>query len=176
MHYVTFYNAIRQWFLQGPGGRMKTLKLLYRTIPLLIAASYIGCGFFVLLREHNLKLLCCYLVIPASFFAAASIFRKCFNRPRPYEDRQTADGRESRIVPLIPKNKSGASFPSRHTLSAALIATACMFVSVPIGICCVILTTILGITRVLAGVHYPSDVICAMGIGYLSCVCYFLGL
>ena len=47
-----------------------------------------------------------YVLIPASGFVILSLFRKKINHPRPYE---TWD-----ICPLLEKDSSGQSMPSRH--------------------------------------------------------------
>ena len=47
-----------------------------------------------------------YLLIPASGFVILSLFRKKINHPRPYETWG--------ISPLLEKDSSGQSMPSRH--------------------------------------------------------------
>ncbi|MCH5303644.1 MAG: phosphatase PAP2 family protein [Ruminococcus sp.] len=91
------------------------------------------------------------LVAPAVVFLSVTALRKIINRPRPYE--------ALKINPLIKKNTVGQSFPSRHSASVFIIAIVCY----PINICLGVALTIVGITicisRILAGVHYISDVL-----------------
>lgn len=57
--------------------------------------------------------------------------------------------------------------PSRHTACAFIIAMAFMYVSIPLGIAYLIISTLIMISRVLAGVHFISDVIAGMAISLL---------
>ena len=98
-----------------------------------------------------------YVLIPATGFVILSLFRKKINHPRPYE---TWD-----ISPLLEKDSSGQSMPSRHVFSATIISMACLHVSLPVGLACLLFSALLGLVRVLGGVHYPKDVLVAWGLG-----------
>ena len=98
-----------------------------------------------------------YVLIPASGFVILSLFRKKINHPRPYE---TWD-----ICPLLDKDSSGRSMPSRHVFSATIISMACLHASLPVGLACLLFSALLGLVRVLGGVHYPKDVLVAWGLG-----------
>ena len=104
-----------------------------------------------------------YIIWPACAFAVLSVLRHLVNRPRPYElYRQTA---------VFQRGKQGASFPSRHVFSLALIATL-WFDLWPIGALFLwVATAVLAGVRVCAGVHYVSDVcvgaLCGAGAGIL---------
>lgn len=104
-----------------------------------------------------------YVLIPASGFVILSLFRKKINHPRPYE---TWD-----ISPLLEKDSSGQSMPSRHVFSATIISMACLHASLPVGLACLLFSALLGLVRVLGGVHYPKDVLvgyaCGLVWGYL---------
>ncbi len=93
------------------------------------------------------------LLVPASGFAALTVVRKAVNAPRPYEVFDTP--------PVIAKDTSGKSFPSRHVFSIFVIGTAFLF-------CCPLpwagwavfaLGVCLAVVRVVSGVHFPKDVI-----------------
>ena len=98
-----------------------------------------------------------YLFIPASGFVILSLFRKKINHPRPYE---TWD-----ICPLLEKDSSGQSMPSRHVFSATIISMACLHASLPVGLACLLFSALLGLVRVLGGVHYPKDVLVGYACG-----------
>lgn len=100
------------------------------------------------------------LLTTAISFIFVSVFRKIFNRKRPYETFG--------VAPVIPKNKKGNSFPSRHVFSAFVIAMACLYVNISLGILVMIVAIAIAVLRVLGGVHYPSDVIAGGVIGILS--------
>lgn len=100
------------------------------------------------------------LIVPAVGFVLLSIYRAKVNAPRPYEVFDTP--------PLVPKNTRGNSFPSRHVFSAFIIATSAVQFFPVLGVILYICGVLLAVTRVLAGVHFPKDVIAgaAVGIGF----------
>ena len=107
-----------------------------------------------------------YLFIPASGFVILSLFRKKINHPRPYE---TWD-----ISPLLDKDSSGQSMPSRHVFSATIISMACLHASLPVGLTCLLFSALLGLVRVLGGVHYPKDVLVGYAYGLVWGFLFFL--
>lgn len=156
--YKQKYEPIRCWFLQS-GQRLKALRVIYKTVPLIIAAIYTALGAYLFIhRDYRLA---GFIGVPAVVFAAVSVIRRAVNKKRPYEG-------EKAIVPLIAKDKRGRSFPSRHALSAALIASSCLLINIYIGLFIAALSIVVAVTRVIAGVHYPSDVICGLFIGYAA--------
>lgn len=100
-----------------------------------------------------------FIIVPAFSFLFVSIFRKMIHKPRPYEVHD--------IKPLIPREKSGDSFPSRHVFSIFLIAAiwfaVCPYVSVFLFLCGICL----GFLRVIGGVHFPQDVVFGAILGVL---------
>ena len=98
-----------------------------------------------------------FIWIPASGFVLFSLFRHWVNVPRPYEKWD--------IQPLLEKNSSGHSFPSRHVFSATIISMCVCQLSLPLGMCSMLLSLLLALVRVLGGVHYPKDVLVAWGLG-----------
>ena len=100
------------------------------------------------------------ILVPLDGFIAVSVFRYIVNRPRPYE--------KFNLPPVIPKDTSGKSFPSRHVFSAFIIAFT-VLISAPfasplcfVGIIMVLLAVVIAVVRVISGVHYISDVIGAL--------------
>lgn len=99
------------------------------------------------------------LLIPAIGFCLLTLLRKAVNAPRPYEVFE--------VEPVIPKSTTGLSFPSRHTFSIFVIATT-MLVCSPVagvGVVALCLACVLGVLRVVGGVHFPRDVIAAVLLG-----------
>lgn len=99
------------------------------------------------------------ILVPAISFVALSIFRAILNWPRPYEMFD--------IPPVLKKDSSGRSFPSRHVFSVFVIAAtlACRFPR--IGLAVAVIGFILAVIRVIGGVHSPRDVIVGAAIGVL---------
>ena len=132
------------------------MPMIYLT---LLATTYLQEG----LGEQALI----YVFVPASGFVILSLLRKKINAPRPYE--------EWGIKPLLDRDSPGQSMPSRHVFSASIISMACLHASLSVGLILLILSAILGLVRVLGGVHYPKDVvvgyICALVWGVLFFLC-----
>ena len=107
-----------------------------------------------------------YLLIPATGFVILSLFRKKINHPRPYETWN--------ISPLLDKDSSGQSMPSRHVFSATIISMVCLHASLPVGLACLLFSALLGLVRVLGGVHYPKDVLVGYAGGLVWGFLFFL--
>lgn len=97
------------------------------------------------------------LFVPASCFILASEVRILIARKRPYEQ----DG----VVPLKHKTTKGKSFPSRHVVSAFVIATVILRYLPWAGVSLLTLGAVLAYTRFAEGVHYPSDLLFGAAFG-----------
>lgn len=100
------------------------------------------------------------LIVTCVVFVSGTALRAAINRPRPYETLG--------VPPLFPKDTVGKSMPSRHSFSAAVIAAAAWAVCPPLGIAGAVLALLIAVTRVLSGVHYPSDVLAGLAFGGLA--------
>ncbi|MDD6797336.1 MAG: phosphatase PAP2 family protein [Clostridia bacterium] len=156
--YKAMYEPVRLWF-EKDRRRVTILKFFYKAVPLVIAAIYILIAAWLLLNA-DLRL-AVFIGVPCAVFFIVSLIRKLFDRERPYEG-------ENAVIPVIAKDKKGQSFPSRHALSAALIAAACIYINLYVGVAVFVLSLLVAVTRVLAGVHYPSDVIAGLSVGYIA--------
>lgn len=107
-----------------------------------------------------------YIMVPAVGFVLLTIVRKWINQPRPYETWG--------IVPLLDKDSSGNSMPSRHVFSATIISMACLHASLPAGLVLLFSSALLGLVRVLGGVHYPKDVLVGYTCGLLWGILFFM--
>ena len=121
------------------------MPIVYLT---LLATAYFQEGFG--------KQILIYVFIPATGFVILSFLRKRINAPRPYEEWD--------IKPLLDRDSPGQSMPSRHVFSATIISMACLHASLSLGIILLVLSALLGLVRVLGGVHFPKDVV-------LGCIC-----
>ena len=131
------------------------MPIVYLT---LLATTYIqeGLGKQVLI----------YVFVPATGFVILSFLRKKINAPRPYE--------EWTIKPLLDRDSPGQSMPSRHVFSATIISMACLHASLSVGVILLVLSALLGLVRVLGGVHYPKDVVVGYICGLVWGVIFFL--
>ncbi len=159
-NYVTLYNKNAAFFHARP--RLKKGLLLFnRFAPYLFATGYAGLLGWAIFKASP-KELAFLLFTPACALLAVTLLRLLFNRARPY------DGEGAGIVPLQEKRGQGASFPSRHLASAAVLS-ACFFPFLPLaGALGVLLTVGLGYARFAIGWHYPSDLFAGFFLG-LAC-------
>ncbi|VPD62808.1 membrane-associated phospholipid phosphatase [Streptococcus pneumoniae] len=107
-----------------------------------------------------------YVFIPAAGFVILSLLRKKINAPRPYEEWD--------IKPLLDRDSPGQSMPSRHVFSATIISMTCLHASLTVGFILLVLSALLGLVRVLGGVHYPKDVVVGYICGLAWGVLFFL--
>lgn len=102
------------------------------------------------------------LIRPCIAFGIVTVFRKIVNRPRPYDHMN--------IEPLY-GHKHGESFPSRHSVSAWIIAFVCFYVNAYIGIAACFVAALISLCRILCGVHHISDVLAAF---IIALICYII--
>lgn len=67
---------------------------------------------------------------------------------------------------LVPSDKF--SFPSGHTAAAFVMAALCNYYYPEFGVFAFILATIIGTSRILLGVHYPTDIVAGVVLGLSS--------
>ena len=134
---------------------LSLLRTFNRFMTVVMPIVYLTLLTTIYFREGFGKQVLIYVFIPASGFVILSFLRKKINAPRPYE--------EWNIKPLLDRDSPGQSMPSRHVFSATIISMACLHASLTMGMICLTLSALLGLVRVLGGVHFPKDVI----VGYI---------
>ena len=163
----------QEWYdhIAGNIGNRPFLLILLRTfnrfMTVVMPMIYLTLLATTYLQQGLGKQVLIYVFIPASGFVILSFLRKKVNAPRPYEEWD--------IKPLLDRDSPGQSMPSRHVFSATIISMACLHASLSLGIILLVLSALLGLVRVLGGVHYPKDVvvgyICALVWGVLFFLC-----
>lgn len=63
--------------------------------------------------------------------------------------------------------ETGYAFPSGHSATIAALATAVYFKNKRLGYVCMIAALLIGASRVMAGVHFPIDIIGGYALGFL---------
>ena len=97
------------------------------------------------------------------------LLKWCVDRPRPPQ-----------VYHIV--ESYGASFPSAHSVYAATLATLAIFIYRDhfrysyVALFSYLWLSIMGVSRVYAGVHYPSDVLAGWGIGFVWISLLWLGL
>ena len=134
---------------------LSLLRTFNRFMTVVMPMIYLTLLAITYLQQGLGKQVLMYVFIPASGFVILSFLRKKINAPRPYE--------EWTIKPLLDRDSPGQSMPSRHVFSATIISMACLHASLSVGVILLVFSALLGLVRVLGGVHYPKDVV----VGYI---------
>ena len=134
---------------------LSLLRTFNRFMTVVIPMIYLTMLATTYFQEGLGRQILIYVFIPASGFVILSFLRKKINALRPYEVWE--------IVPLLDRDSPGQSMPSRHVFSATIISMACLHASLSVGVILLVLSALLGLVRVLGGVHFPKDVV----VGYI---------
>ncbi len=140
-----------------------TLKIMYQYLPLILFIAYPILIIYVFFQKQSeiFKI----ILVPLGVFLFVTIFRKVINEQRPYEKYNTAS--------LFNKTKKGESMPSRHTASAFIIAIAILYIDFDLGVTALSIASLIGLSRILAGVHFIRDVLVGMGISIIAGIIFF---
>ena len=145
---------------------LRSLRAFNRFMTVVMPMIYLTLLATTYLQEGLGKQVLIYVFIPASGFVILSFLRKKINAPRPYE--------EWTIKPLLDRDSPGQSMPSRHVFSAIIISMACLHASLSVGVILLVFSALLGLVRVLGGVHFPKDVVVGYICGLVWGVLFFL--
>ena len=156
-NYQEWYNHIAANIENKPFF-LRLLRAFNRFMTVVMPIVYLTLLATTYFQEGLGKQVLIYVFIPASGFVILSFLRKKINAPRPYE--------KWTIKPLLDRDSPGQSMPSRHVFSATIISMACLHASLSVGVILLVLSALLGLVRVLGGVHYPKDVV----VGYICAI------
>ena len=163
------YQALLRWLEARPALK-KLVIALNRWLPAVPFACYplllvlLNVRWFRLLSANRaaaldfMQLIARAVFVPAFVFLGGTLLRARLNFPRPYE--------QPGFTPLVPKETHGKSFPSRHALSAAVLAMTWLRFFPAVGVAMVIITLLICALRVLVGVHSVPDVLFGAALGF----------
>ncbi|MBQ6152850.1 MAG: phosphatase PAP2 family protein [Ruminococcus sp.] len=153
------YRELSAFFSQTKK-RSTTMKSLHDILPLLMLIFYPMEAIYLMITEGiGSEIFLRFTLIPLGTFLLITAVRAIINARRPYE--------KYNYTPVVNKTTKGKSFPSRHTVSAFIIAMAFLYVNTSIGVIMLVIASIIGITRVLCGVHFIRDVVSGAAIGVI---------
>ena len=163
------YHALYRWFDAHPAAR-RFVVALDRWLPLVPFVCYpvllviLNVQWFALLRVGSaaaldfMQQIARAILVPGITFWFGTALRARLDHPRPYE--------QPGFVPLVAKETKGHSFPSRHALSAAVLAMTWLRFFPAVGVAMVIITLLICALRVLVGVHSVPDVLFGAALGF----------
>ena len=101
------------------------------------------------------------LVAAAVAMLANQAIAHAWERPRPFTDHPA-------LTHLLSAPSADPSFPSDHAAAAFAIAFAVLAFSRRAGALFLVAATLIGVSRIALGMHYPSDVVAGMLVGFAS--------
>ena len=164
-NYQEWYNHIAGKIENKPF-LLRLLRTFNRFMTVVMPIVYLTLLVTTYFQEGFGKQVLIYVFISATGFVILSLLRKKINAPRPYEEWD--------IKPLLDRDSPGQSMPSRHVFSATIISMACLHASLSVGVISLVLSALLGLVRVLGGVHFPKDVVVGYICGLAWGVLFFL--
>lgn len=134
---------------------------------ILFGAKYLlffilGIAFGLFLRQPRVRqkeMVIAGALMSGVGFALSRIAGALYNDPRPFVTEH--------ILPLIP-HVADNGFPSDHALLGAVVAMIVFHFNRRLGVFLLILTLCVGVSRVLARVHHPIDIVGSFGIALLA--------
>ena len=151
------YKELSAFFSQTKK-RSNIIKVLHDILPLLMMVFYPVEAVYLLVTEGiGSQIFLRFTLIPLGTFLLITAVRAIINAQRPYEKFD--------YTPVVRKATKGKSFPSRHTVSAFIIAMAFLYINTRLGVVMLAIAAVIAVTRVLAGVHFIRDVVSGAAIG-----------
>lgn len=111
--------------------------------------------FLKISREKKIEMAVFVIVTLPAIYLTARIASLLYFNPRPFV--------VGNFTPLI-EHANNNGFPSDHTLLSAAIAMVVYFFNKKVGVFLLILAFLVGLARVLAGVHHFVDIIGSVAI------------
>lgn len=127
-------------------------------------AAFVAVTFFRKFREYRRRntelLLLAFISAFVARFVVTGLIHILYNRPRPFE---VLSG-----VRQLVNHDIGGSFPSGHASLAFAVATAVSFYYPKTSILFFLAAISIGIGRIAAGVHWPSDILGGAAVGIVT--------
>jgi undecaprenyl-diphosphatase len=139
-------------------------------VPVFAAATV---GLWLLARSEGEPIWkrCCISALLAAALALGAnqvLAHFVWERPRPFTDHPGQ-------VHLFAGASLDPSFPSDHAAAAFAIAVAVLLVSRRLGVAFLALAALISASRVVEGLHYPTDVMAGAAVGTLSALAVTYG-
>lgn len=117
--------------------------------------------YLIYSSDSRIKL---FTLIPAAVYLTARLIPYLYNRRRPFAEYS---------LDTLVKQRDDHSFPSTHSGSSMIIALAVLNINFKLGILMIFLAVLTALSRIMVGVHYPSDI---LGAWLIALSLYFTGM
>ncbi len=160
-------------YLNGFAGRHEWLDAIIvfsaEWLPWFLVAGVI---FFVFFHRHEkgrslreifssaklrIKELAMIIFSAASALALSEALKYFYGSPRPFEILGN--------VNLLFSHGGGDSFPSGHATFFAALSAAVYSYHKKLGIACAVITLLIGLGRIMSGIHFPVDILAGYVLG-----------
>lgn len=111
--------------------------------------------YFVFIKKNLLAMLYEVLIV-FSGWATSEVLKFIFANPRPFVSI-------AEFTPLF--TSEGLSFPSSHATVFSALAVVMFFENKKLGIFFAVSAVLIGLSRIVAGVHYPVDILAGLVLG-----------
>ena len=149
------YLSVHNFVMAHPALH-KPIIFINKVTPQLMMVLFYGLMPILLFKLD--KRLIFFAIFPMIELVLVTKFRNKINRPRPFDVLD---------VKPLENHSSGHSFPSLHCSSSFVITLALYYIHPTLGAVGLVISIFVAISRLLAGVHYPSDIIAGIIIGCL---------
>ncbi len=140
--------------------------------PVITLVTIIVVGYLLMMKDYRSVFMVLIAIVGGSLLVGG--LKMAFGRPRP------------EVVPHL-LTETSLSFPSGHSAMAAIVYMSLAALLTPIQsrrrarvyivVVALVLTLIIGISRLLLGVHYPTDVLAGWAVGIAwGAMCYLLSV
>ena len=153
-------------FWRGQFVKYPVLKYVAEFFGIYTALLFIALGIVLLINPHTRSVAIVALVaFVIAKFLVSDLLALVVDRPRPYQEYDFKPVIFSKLFSL--KSNKARSFPSGHVISIVSISVVLLSYDLKLGLIGLGVAILTGISRVLLGFHYPTDVIAGFLLGIL---------
>ncbi len=105
------------------------------------------------------------ITVPLLTLVFNTVLRKALNKPRPFNREDITN---------FVEHKNSGSFPSNHACSSMIISLSYFLIYPQLVPVFMTLAFFTGLSRIMTGVHYPSDVLCGWLISLIFGIILFV--
>ena len=141
----------------------KLVVLITKYSSKIFSAVYISAVIYLIYNgDFRIK---AFILIPAAVYLTVKVIPFLYNRRRPFADFS---------LEALVKQRSDHSFPSTHAASSLIISLVFLSINLQLGVLMIFMAVLTAFSRIMVGVHYPSDIlgawVTALTLNYLGSI------